>query len=147
MHPEIINYLPDLQGDSKRFPERNFFYRVLNALHPETYEALIEQAAKERAPIGKNLQDSAWAMAISPEWMDQLLRYDSNSCKYANLFLPFCSIAKKGRGVSNLLISNASVRVKRRKMNDGTAQEERQENEDINSIHISGSGPQMNNQE
>ncbi len=45
MHPDILAYLPDLQGDSKRYPERDFFYRVLNALHPATYERLIEEAS------------------------------------------------------------------------------------------------------
>jgi hypothetical protein len=42
--------------------------------------------------------------------------------------------AKKGRGSTNLLISDPRRKIKRRKLNDGTAQMEQRENEQINSI-------------
>ena len=45
-HPDMLLYLPDLSGEGQvRYPERDFFYRVLNALHPDTYEQLISQAS------------------------------------------------------------------------------------------------------
>ena len=50
-------------------------------------------------------------------------------------------LAKKGRAPSNLLISDPR-RIKRRKLNDGSAQEDR-ENEQINSI-INDDEPGMN---
>jgi hypothetical protein len=43
MAPDILQYLPDLEGkNDDRYPERDFFYRVLNALHPELVEELIK---------------------------------------------------------------------------------------------------------
>jgi len=36
MSPDVHEYMPELEGKQEdRFPERDFFYRVLNALHPE----------------------------------------------------------------------------------------------------------------
>jgi hypothetical protein len=81
-HPDLKEYLPALTGDtSPRFPEREFFYRVLNALHPETFEDLIKQASKHRAPKQKNLQEEQWMLSIQDEWVDELLRFDSTSSK------------------------------------------------------------------
>lgn len=82
LHPGLIDYLPALTGEKDlRYPERDYFYRILNSLYPETYDELIEQAAKSRKPKAKNLQDEQWALAIKADWMDQLLRYDYISCK------------------------------------------------------------------
>ena len=82
-HPDLLEYLPALTGQtSLRYPERKFFYRVLNALHPQTYENLLTQAAKHRAPKEKNLQEEQWMLNIQEEWVNELLRYDSTSCKY-----------------------------------------------------------------
>ncbi len=63
-------------------PERTFFYHLLLALHPSTFEDLLAQASASRQPKENNLQDEQWAMAIQPEWMDRLLQYDFTSCKY-----------------------------------------------------------------
>ncbi len=70
-HPDLLEYLPELGGaQPPRYAEKEFFYRVLNARHSETYEALINQASAKRSPISKNLQDEQWAVAIKPEWME-----------------------------------------------------------------------------
>ena len=52
LHPDVLEYLPDLQGSdgNTRFPEREFFYKVLYKLHPETVDELINQAAQARQP-------------------------------------------------------------------------------------------------
>jgi hypothetical protein len=77
MVPDILDYLPDLQGkDEDRYPERDFFYRVLNALHPELVDQLITEAAGARMPKAQNLQEEQWRVSITPEWMDRLLMYD-----------------------------------------------------------------------
>ncbi len=120
-------------------PERDFFYHVLLALHPETFEDLLEQASKSRQPKNNaNLQDEQWAMNIQPEWMERLLEYDYTSSKYIVTFLIFNLIAKKGRGLSSLLISatGRNRAPKRRKMNDGNAErvEEEHENNLINEV-------------
>ncbi len=77
-------------------------------------------------------------MNIQPEWMERLLEYDYTSSKYIVTFLIFNLIAKKGRGLSSLLISatGRNRAPKRRKMNDGNAErvEEEHENNLINEV-------------
>ena len=49
MKDEIIkNYLPDLEQNSNRFPERNFFFGILGTLRPEYLKKIIEDANKIR---------------------------------------------------------------------------------------------------
>lgn len=49
--PEIAQYLPDPIGkDSKRLPERDFFYKVVNSLRPDIVDSAIQQAAELRKP-------------------------------------------------------------------------------------------------
>jgi hypothetical protein len=37
-HPDLLEYLPEVTGNqTPRYPERVFFYRILNAQHEETY--------------------------------------------------------------------------------------------------------------
>ena len=43
MAPDILDFMPELEGKNEdRYPERDFFYRVLNAMHPEIVEELIK---------------------------------------------------------------------------------------------------------
>ena len=51
MAPDVLEYMPDIEGKKEdRFPERDFFYRVLTALHPKLVDQLITEAAAVRAP-------------------------------------------------------------------------------------------------
>ena len=82
MRPDILDYLPDLAGKGEsRYPERDFFYRVLNALYPDLVSQLINQAADVRVPKSQNLQEAQWKLSITDEWMDELLKYDYVSSK------------------------------------------------------------------
>jgi hypothetical protein len=82
--PELHHYLPEPHGtaEDQRYPDRDFFYRVLYALYPDTVEDLVRQAAAAKKPPEKALQEEQWTMAIKPEWMDQLLLHDYTSCKF-----------------------------------------------------------------
>jgi len=73
--PELRHYLPDPQGsdESLRYPDRDYFYRVMYALYPDTVEELLKQASAAKKVPDKNLQEEQWTMAITQEWMDQLL--------------------------------------------------------------------------
>ena len=64
IYPQVINdlpllklYLPEPHGtnEDQRYPERDFFYRVMYALYPETVEELVKQAAAAKKPLDKNL--------------------------------------------------------------------------------------------
>ena len=36
-HPDILQFLPDIDEENPRYPERLFFYRVLYAKYEDTY--------------------------------------------------------------------------------------------------------------
>ena len=63
--------------------------------------------------------------------MDELLRYDCTSSKYLRspislsflLIIDSLPVAKKGKGLSSLLIQTALKASKRRKLKDGSIQE------------------------
>ena len=51
MVPDVLDYMPELYGKGEdRYPERDFFYKVLNALYPELVSNLVNEAAKARTP-------------------------------------------------------------------------------------------------
>ena len=80
--PEFLHYLPDLEGKNEdRYPERDFYYRALNALYPHIVDTLVNEAAAVRTPKSQNLAEAQWKVSITEEWMDRLLMYDYNSSK------------------------------------------------------------------
>ena len=95
--PDILDYMPELQGKNEdRYPERDFFYRVLNALHPEIVDSLITEAAAVRMPKSQNLQEEQWKISVSDEWMDRLLMYDYNSSKcFSNMSNLLCFLQQR----------------------------------------------------
>ena len=76
--PNVREYLPDWDN---KFPERDFFFKVLYTLHPEKVESMIEQAGESRNKSQKNLQDRQWSLVMPPEWVNELLKHDFVSSK------------------------------------------------------------------
>ena len=76
--PNVTDYLPDWDN---KFPERDFFFKVLYTLHPEKVESMIEQAGDNRNKGQKNLQDRQWSLMMPPEWVNELLKHDFVSSK------------------------------------------------------------------
>ena len=89
--PDIKEYLPDPWGKDQRLPEREFFWRVMYALHPKETEKYISDVEDSRRSK-TNLQDKQWNMEIKDEFIDELLKYDYVS-------------KKKGRGISSILMN------------------------------------------
>ena len=99
LHPDLHDYLPEptSKDERHRFPEREFFYKVLFKLHPDTVDELIKQAAEARKPASTNLQEQQWQLAVQGEWMDQLLLYDYTSGKYSISSLTFLWYSQEGQ--------------------------------------------------
>ena len=54
MHDELVkDYLPDLEQNSNRFPERDFFFGILGTLRPIYLKKIIEDANKVRFETDK----------------------------------------------------------------------------------------------
>ena len=44
----VKDYLPELEQNSNRFPERDFFFGILNSLRPQYLKKIIDDANKVR---------------------------------------------------------------------------------------------------
>jgi hypothetical protein len=54
--PMVADYLPDPTGkDEQRLPERDFFFKVLNSLHPDYIKTIVKLASNERSTKSQNL--------------------------------------------------------------------------------------------
>ena len=89
--PDLADYLPDPWGKDLRLPEREFFWRVMQALYPAETEKYVSDVEEEKRSK-TNLQDKQWNVNIKEEYIDELLKYDYTS-------------KKKGRGISSILMN------------------------------------------
>ena len=63
----IKNYLPELEQNSNRFPERDFFFGILNSLRPEYVKKVIEDANKVRYEADANNPQKDFIM-LDEDW-------------------------------------------------------------------------------
>ena len=65
----VADYLPDPTGteENLRLPERDFFWKILSALHPDQVEDWIKEAANLRKPKSTNLQEERWQLGVTEE--------------------------------------------------------------------------------
>ena len=78
-NPEFMAYMPNHLPKGK-FPDRAYFFNVLNTLYEEKVQQMIAHANKvrfETAQVGIEEE----AVAISPEWWNQLNSMPYFSCK------------------------------------------------------------------
>jgi hypothetical protein len=72
--PLIKDYLPELEQNSNRFPERVFFFGVLGTLKPMYLNKIIEDANKVRyeADAKDPLKD---IIMLDDDWYKELIKY------------------------------------------------------------------------
>ena len=90
--PHVLEYLPDLVGKKKYYPEREFFWTVVYSTCHDLVEKYIKSVYAKRLEEA-NLQDKQTTLVIADEYMDELLKYEYES-------------KKKGRNPSSLLIKD-----------------------------------------
>ena len=52
--PLLKDYLPDLDQNSNRLPERDFFFGILGTLKPDYLKKIIEDANKNRFSVNES---------------------------------------------------------------------------------------------
>ena len=70
----IKDYLPELEQNSNRFPERNFFFGILGTLKPLYLSKIIEDANKVRYEANANDPTKDFIMLDTP-WYEELMKY------------------------------------------------------------------------
>ena len=75
MKDELVkNYLPELEQNSNRLPEREFFFGVLNSLRPLSLKKIIEDANKVRYEADEKDPQKDFIMLDTP-WYEELMKY------------------------------------------------------------------------
>ena len=81
MHDELVkDYLPDLEQNSNRFPERDFFFGILGTLRPIYLKKIIEDANKVRYEADVNDPAKDFIM-LDVDWYQELMNYPYFSSK------------------------------------------------------------------
>ena len=84
-----MEYLPDPMGKNEaRLPDRDFFYKVFNALKPDVVTSIIQQADESRKPKRQCLAEQQWAISVKDDWIEQLLMHDFQSSKFESRLKP-----------------------------------------------------------
>ena len=81
MKDELVkDYLPDLEQNSNRHPERDFFFGILNSLRPQYLKKIIADANKVRYEADVNDPEKDFIMLDTP-WYEELMKYPYFSSK------------------------------------------------------------------
>jgi hypothetical protein len=81
MKDELIkDYLPDLEQNSNRHPERDFFFGILNSLRPKYIKKIIEDANKVRYESDIKDPKKDFIM-LDDDWYKELMKYPYFSSK------------------------------------------------------------------
>ena len=76
----VKDYLPELEQNSNRFPEREFFFGVLSTLKPLYLTKIVEDANKVRYEADANDPQKDFIMLDTP-WYEELMKYPYFSSK------------------------------------------------------------------
>ena len=81
MKDELVkDYLPDLEQNSNRVPERDFFFGILNSLRPQYIKKVIEDANKVRYEVDVKDPQKDYIM-LDEDWYKELMKYPYFSSK------------------------------------------------------------------
>ena len=89
---KFMQYMPD-RCPQGRYPDRRFFFNILNTIYPERTQSIIENANKVRnSGAGSRTEDET--VAVTEEWWQALHKMPFVSSKIY-LFL-ICCLASRG---------------------------------------------------
>src|SRR3569833_607772 len=77
---EISQYLPSLEDNTNKLPERDFFFGILASLKGEYLKQIISEAHLSRLKGEEDKEESKTIM-IKSEWLDELNKYPYISSK------------------------------------------------------------------
>ena len=87
MKDELVkDYLPDLEGNFNRVPEREFFFGILGTLRPLYLKKIIEDANKVRYEADDK-DPAKDVIMLDEDWYKELIKYPYfSSKKYLKCF-------------------------------------------------------------
>ena len=82
--PEVAVYLPTLEQNSGKFPERSFFFGVLATVKGDYLKQVIADAHKVRMK-SEDIQRGSSAIVLKDAWLEELRKYPFISSKDSHL--------------------------------------------------------------
>ena len=82
----VMKYLQD-KYPNERFPDRGYFFTVLNTVRPEYVRQIVEHANKVRNSANDE-EEKQKVVEIRPDWWDKLNKMPYFSRKYTSLLNP-----------------------------------------------------------
>ena len=70
----LKDYLPELEQNSNRLPEREFFFGIVGTLNPEYLKKIIEDANKNRFAVNEHDPKKDF-IVIDKNWYDELIKH------------------------------------------------------------------------
>ena len=100
MKDELLkDYIPDLEQNSGRFPERDFFFGILGTLKPIYLTKIIEDANKVRYEANANDPKKDFIMLDTP-WYEELMKHPYFSSKNnLQCLISFAILEKPGKAI------------------------------------------------
>ena len=114
MKDELVkHYLPDLEQNSNRIPERDFFFGILETLRPLYLKKIIEDANKVRYQADVNAPEKDYIM-IDEDWYKELIKFPYfSSNKYLACFKYF-HLEKPGKAIFLMKQRTKLIKAKRK---------------------------------
>ena len=81
---EVMQYLQD-EYPKNRYPDRTYFFTILNTVHPEYMRDMIAHANNARyAPFGQAKEHDT--VVVNDEWLEKLKKLPFFSSKFYSIF-------------------------------------------------------------
>ena len=106
--PDVSQYLPDLEQNSKKYPEREFFFNVLGSVKPDYLKLIVKESEQKRF-TGSDDKNKNETIMMTDHWLHELNKYPYISSKLQLLTL----IEKPGKAI--YLIKERSKLVRSKK--------------------------------
>ena len=78
--PEVSQYLPSLEENTNKLPERDFFFGVLATLKGDYLRQIISEAHLSRMN-GEEDKEASQTIMIKSEWLEELNKHPYISSK------------------------------------------------------------------
>ena len=76
---ELCQYLPTDEMDEGRFPDRQFFWQVVQTCHPNWVSQYYELANRERGKRRRQWHKDKTEVYVTPEWQEMLKQFEFTS--------------------------------------------------------------------
>jgi hypothetical protein len=83
---ELSQFIPSFEQNSKKYPERDFFFGVMATVRGDYLKTIIEHAHKQRFGAGAKGKEQD-GIQLSDQWLEELMKHPFISSKLILLII------------------------------------------------------------